>query len=258
MPGALAAAEAQTNPEDPTGVAPAPERVSPSFEDSTRRPRAEAPAHVASSIAPSAASRYAVQLNVSQQTYDKLKRAEALLSHVIPGGDIAEILDRALDSLITQLEKRKYHNANPRPRAARWLGIRRGVNARHPGAHPPRVWSDARDAVRQRYRPPRGNAVARVRPRRPGAFGKASIGHPPALPRPQSIRGQRTFGEVHEHPAESAARGARESIRRNGFEVLGTRGDITTSEAHFALALGTILGTGEAAARPICQWSRAT
>jgi len=119
---------------------PVPERVT-----DPGRPRAEATADVASSIAPSAASRYAVQLNVSQQTYDKLKHAEALLSHVIPGGDIAEILDRALDSLITQLEKRKYGaTTNPRPQPVS-PGAR--VDARYIPAHIRRaVWE--RDGAR--------------------------------------------------------------------------------------------------------------
>jgi hypothetical protein len=94
---------------------------------------------------PSAASRYAVQLNVSQQTYDKLKRAEGLLSHVIPGGDIAEILDRALDSLITQLEKRKYA-ATPTPRTQPGSPAT-SANARYVPAHIRRaVWE--RDGAR--------------------------------------------------------------------------------------------------------------
>lgn len=145
---ALAAPETQAHasgPDDPAGPAPVPGRVVPSFDVSAARPKPEASATFASSVAPSAASRYAVQLNVSRQTYDKLKRAEALLSHVIPGGDIAEILDRALDSLITQLEKRKYATtANPRTHPA---GPVASANARYIPAHIRRaVWE--RDGAR--------------------------------------------------------------------------------------------------------------
>src|SRR5262249_8109490 len=53
------------------------------------------------------AERFQVQVVVSKSTHDKLRRAQALLSHAVPNGDVAQVLDRALDSLIAQLERRK-------------------------------------------------------------------------------------------------------------------------------------------------------
>ncbi|HEY6554672.1 MAG TPA: hypothetical protein VI669_15040, partial [Vicinamibacteria bacterium] len=51
--------------------------------------------------------RFLVQLVVEAGTRDKLRRAQALLSHSIPSGDVVQVIDRALDALITALEKRK-------------------------------------------------------------------------------------------------------------------------------------------------------
>ena len=68
----------------------------------------------------SAPDRYRVQVTVSRQTQDKLRRAQDLLRHVVPNGDPAEILDRALTLLVEHLERTKLAGAkHPRaPRAA--------------------------------------------------------------------------------------------------------------------------------------------
>jgi 5-methylcytosine-specific restriction endonuclease McrA len=52
--------------------------------------------------------RFLVQLTIAKSTHDKLRYAQALLSHALPTGDLAQVLDRALDALIAQLEKRKF------------------------------------------------------------------------------------------------------------------------------------------------------
>jgi len=51
--------------------------------------------------------RYILKVALSKTTHEKIRHAQALLSHTIPNGDIAEVLDRALDRLILDLEKRK-------------------------------------------------------------------------------------------------------------------------------------------------------
>jgi hypothetical protein len=58
-------------------------------------------------MAPLAPDRYKIQFTASQNTYDKLQRARALLRHVIPNGDPAAVFDRALDVLLAQLERQK-------------------------------------------------------------------------------------------------------------------------------------------------------
>jgi hypothetical protein len=66
-----------------------------------------------------------LRLNVHDSTYEKLRYAQSLLSHAVPNGDISEVLDRALDALITQLEKRKF-GGGPRKRAPRENGLGKG------------------------------------------------------------------------------------------------------------------------------------
>jgi len=52
-------------------------------------------------------TRYLLRVALSKATETKLRRAQALLSHAVPTGDVAEVLDRALEQLIAELEKRK-------------------------------------------------------------------------------------------------------------------------------------------------------
>jgi hypothetical protein len=67
-------------------------------------------------MAPIAHDRFSVHLSIGSATRDKLEHARALLSHALPGGDLSEVLDRALDALIADLEKRKF-GATTNPRA---------------------------------------------------------------------------------------------------------------------------------------------
>ncbi len=59
-------------------------------------------------LAPLSPGRFALQVTVAQETHDKLRYAQSLLGHAVPSGDFAQVLDRALDSLITKLEQRKF------------------------------------------------------------------------------------------------------------------------------------------------------
>jgi 5-methylcytosine-specific restriction endonuclease McrA len=59
-------------------------------------------------LAPLAPGRFALQVTLGQETYDKLRYAQALLGHAVPSGDLAQVLDRALDALIPRLEQRKF------------------------------------------------------------------------------------------------------------------------------------------------------
>jgi len=54
----------------------------------------------------------------TQELHDKLRYAQELLSHQIPSGDLAHVLERALDALIPQLEQQKF-GATSRPRPGR-------------------------------------------------------------------------------------------------------------------------------------------
>ena len=75
-------------------------------------------------VSPFSPDRYALQIALPRATHDKLRYAQSLLGHAFPSGDIAGVLDRALDSLIIQLEKRKLGatkqpRRRPRPTRAR-------------------------------------------------------------------------------------------------------------------------------------------
>jgi hypothetical protein len=58
-------------------------------------------------IAPLAPRRYLVRMTVSEETHQKLQRARDVLRHVIPDGDPATIVDRALTVLLKQVERSK-------------------------------------------------------------------------------------------------------------------------------------------------------
>jgi hypothetical protein len=87
-----------------------------------------------------APQRYRVQLTISRETHDKLRRVQALVRHTIPTGDPAEILDRALTLLLNDLERRRCA-AVASPRAADAPRGQAGVRSRHiPAAVRREVW----------------------------------------------------------------------------------------------------------------------
>jgi hypothetical protein len=67
-------------------------------------------------VQPLAPERYKLQVTISQATRDKLRRAQDLMRHAVPSGDAAIILDRALDLLLSDLERKKIA-ASTRPRS---------------------------------------------------------------------------------------------------------------------------------------------
>ncbi len=81
--------------------------------------------------APPSPEHYLLQLTIGKSTHEKLRDAQALLSHALPTGDVAQVLDRALDALILDLQKRRLGAITPRPRRQGTLPRRRpGASAR--------------------------------------------------------------------------------------------------------------------------------
>ncbi len=118
------------------------ERSSPS---PAAPPRAE--------VKPLAPQRYKIQITVSQDTYDKLRRAQDLLRHVVPNGDPATILERALDLWVANLERTKLCMTS-RPRSPRTTN----PASRHIGAAVKReVWR--RDGGRCAFQGERGRCA---------------------------------------------------------------------------------------------------
>jgi hypothetical protein len=67
-----------------------------------------APQFRATVVTPLAPELYKLQVTLTRGTHEKLRRAQALARHALPGGDIGSILDRALTLLIDDLERRRF------------------------------------------------------------------------------------------------------------------------------------------------------
>ncbi len=85
------------------------------------------PARGAAKVAPLSPERFALQVTISEETRSKLLRAQALIRHQVPPGDLAEVLDGALDALLDKLEARKFGTVK-RPRAAKASRSKRYVS----------------------------------------------------------------------------------------------------------------------------------
>ena len=67
-------------------------------------------------IAPLASDRFKVQITITRETHDKLRRVQDLLRHQVPNGDPAVVFDRALTLLLQDLERKAPALTNrPRP-----------------------------------------------------------------------------------------------------------------------------------------------
>jgi hypothetical protein len=106
-------------------------------------------------VAPLAPERYKIQFTASRDAYEKLKRAQALLRHAIPNGDVAAVFERAVDVLLTDLERKRLAATN-RPRQAREIA----PGSRHiPAAVRREVWR--RDGARCAFVGAAGRCVER-------------------------------------------------------------------------------------------------
>ena len=56
---------------------------------------------------------YRLHVTIGAATYRRLERARQLMSHSNPSGDLATVLDRALELLVEQLERRKWARTRP-------------------------------------------------------------------------------------------------------------------------------------------------
>jgi 5-methylcytosine-specific restriction endonuclease McrA len=101
----------------------APERVAP--ERGLPIANQAVPAAPQHRVAPLSPGRFELRLTISRELRDKLQRAQELLGHSVPSGDIAQIFERALDELIAKQEKVQLARTDkPRPQ-------RRSRNPRH-------------------------------------------------------------------------------------------------------------------------------
>jgi hypothetical protein len=75
-----------------------------------RFPQADVPASLKKlpALEPLSPGRYRLQLTLSAEQKDKLELARDLLSHANSNGELAIVVERALDELISRLEKRRF------------------------------------------------------------------------------------------------------------------------------------------------------
>jgi 5-methylcytosine-specific restriction endonuclease McrA len=98
-------------PQPGAGAAPATVAAAPAASDAAQQRPGPA-----TRLEPTGPERYRLSVTLSRCTHDKLRRAQALLRHRLPAGDLEAVLDSALDALLGQLEKRKAARVErPRP-----------------------------------------------------------------------------------------------------------------------------------------------
>jgi hypothetical protein len=73
---------------------------------------------------PLSATSFAVQFTASVELHAKIERAKELLSHSIADGDLARVIERAMDALIAQEERRRMGAGQSRKRRALREGSR--------------------------------------------------------------------------------------------------------------------------------------
>jgi hypothetical protein len=69
-------------------------------------------------VVPLTPTRFMVKFTASEETHDLLRRAQDLLRHQIPDGDVGEVMAKVLKVLVRELEKEKLA-ATDRPRSGR-------------------------------------------------------------------------------------------------------------------------------------------
>lgn len=125
---------APTGGETCDSVAPGPLNVS-------LPPDSPTPSNATDKVEQTSPGAFAMHLKLSRETHEKLHYAKDLLSHALPSGKFADVLDRALDALIANLEQKKF-GVTSRARAGRRTGgsaryvsmaVRRAVHARDGG-----------------------------------------------------------------------------------------------------------------------------
>jgi len=121
-------AQVRSHPDVPAAVRKLPERreanalaLETVVRTEPAAPRTPAPPPVSArptaAVTPLAPSRYKLQLTIDGATQEKLYPARDLMRHAVPSGDLATILNRALDALLKDLERRK-SGAAARPHPA--------------------------------------------------------------------------------------------------------------------------------------------
>jgi 5-methylcytosine-specific restriction endonuclease McrA len=83
-------------------------------------------------LTPLSASHFEMRLTIDRETHEQLRYAQALLGHAVPSGDVAQVLKRALNALVQQLEQKKFSKCvRSRSVRAHTSGSRDGSECRY-------------------------------------------------------------------------------------------------------------------------------
>ena len=103
-------------------------RPTPEPETTSRKLAPPTPCAPSPAPSPLGGRRFKIQFTGSEALYDKLREAQALLSHQVPCGDLAEIFHRALTLLVEDAKRKKFAQT-PRPRSE--VTRKSGTASRH-------------------------------------------------------------------------------------------------------------------------------
>jgi 5-methylcytosine-specific restriction endonuclease McrA len=93
-------------------------------------------AQASPTLSPTPPERFPLKVYLDRRTHEKIRRAQDLLAHQVPSGDVAQVLDRALDALVLALEKRKFgRTEKPREPKSREQEPRTAFAKRYIPAH---------------------------------------------------------------------------------------------------------------------------
>jgi len=98
---------------------PSQQATMPLAESAPPSPPAAPPAPPPARVEALAPERYKVQLTASRELRDKIERAVDLMRHRNPTGDLAVVVERALDALLEKLEKERFGKTDRPQRASR-------------------------------------------------------------------------------------------------------------------------------------------
>lgn len=169
-----------------------------------------------------ASERFLLSVTIGKSTHDNLRYAQELLSHCVPSGDVAQVLDRALRVLVRDLEKARF-GATRTPRPARPARLSRYLPAPIRRA----VWK--RDQGRCTFVGESGN---RCQERR---FVEFDHVHPLARGGTASVEGLRLRCRAHNQYEAERVFGA-EFMRRKREEARRVRAERATAAATKARA----------------------
>lgn len=136
-------------------------------------------------LTPLSPQRYKLQVTISGDTLEKLRRAKDMLGYVVPAGDDDAVLNRALTVLLDKLGREKFAQTDkPRP------GRPRNPRARRPSAAVERAVRK-RDGGRCKYIGPSGHRCEETRRFEPHHVEPWALGNDADTPEAFELRCQR-------------------------------------------------------------------